>query len=146
MLSILHLANTINRWVFFLCYTIPPSLIPLSSSHDRLPLLARFSFRPSKLPSQTSLIASIGSMASSTTSSRVWILIFVIFMMLLVMLSEARSFKQKRIDSHLLLEDLGYDKVKLHYFQRKSTLDSGTARVSPGGPNADHHSNPPGRY
>ncbi|KAG8635435.1 hypothetical protein MANES_16G036050v8 [Manihot esculenta] len=44
----------------------------------------------------------------------------------------------KRIDSSSLLERLGYDLSKMKHVMK----DTSTSRVSPGGPNPDHHSEP----
>ncbi|GAY66788.1 hypothetical protein WN943_010248 [Citrus x changshan-huyou] len=77
---------------------------------------------------------------ASQTASRVLMLFFVVLLILLLILrSEARSLKQTRIDSRLLLNDLGYDKYKLEYFRHESIFDSGTRRVSPGGPDPNHN-------
>ncbi|KAK8710071.1 hypothetical protein V6N13_145413 [Hibiscus sabdariffa] len=62
------------------------------------------------------------------------------FFLLLLMTSQARSV----LPSRLLLRELGYDRPKLEHFRQVFASKPGSDRVSPGGPDPEHHSNPPG--
>lgn len=69
--------------------------------------------------------------------------VFIVMLMMLVVSSEARvphrfSTLQPKIDSKLILRQLGYDVLKLEYYARRM-LNSDTERVSPGGPDSQHH-------
>ncbi|KAJ0113464.1 hypothetical protein Patl1_02402 [Pistacia atlantica] len=62
-------------------------------------------------------------------------------MILVVMKCEARSLKWKKIDSRLLLRELGYNNLQVRTY-RWDGVNPG--RVSPGGPDSAHHvSEPP---
>lgn len=73
---------------------------------------------------------------------RVLILFLVVFSTFF-MSSQARILMRKRVDSHILLHDLGYDETKLKNYHRMSTMDAGANRVSPGGPDPQHHARRP---
>ncbi|KAJ8761486.1 hypothetical protein K2173_001620 [Erythroxylum novogranatense] len=45
----------------------------------------------------------------------------------------------KRVDSSSFWHELGYDLSKVRYIQRSVVTDASTARVSPGGPDPEHH-------
>ncbi|OAY24908.1 hypothetical protein MANES_17G053400v8 [Manihot esculenta] len=47
----------------------------------------------------------------------------------------------KRIDSNTLLERL-YDLSKMKHVMKEKEMDTSTSRVSPGGPDPEHHSEP----
>ncbi|KAK3184029.1 hypothetical protein Dsin_031315 [Dipteronia sinensis] len=98
-------------------------------------------FKTTKLPSGTKLADQVAfdHMAYPTTKRATILLVLAVFM-ILVMRSEARSLK---LNGQTLLLELGYTKLKLEYYQRVSTQDSSTTRVAPGGPDPEHHSNPP---
>ncbi|XWS10950.1 hypothetical protein CRYUN_Cryun38cG0042400 [Craigia yunnanensis] len=70
-------------------------------------------------------------------------LLFMIILLMLVMRnSEARSnhgisTMAEKIDSKTILEKLGYDVSKIAYYRRM--LGSDPVRVSPGGPDPQHH-------
>lgn len=52
------------------------------------------------------------------------------------------SMAQKGIDSHLILREMGFDTPKMEYYRKRSLLDAETTRVSPGGPDPEHHRKP----
>lgn len=72
------------------------------------------------------------------------ILVLVVLLILVLRTSEARPFAVRRINSQSFLHELGYDKFKLDYYRRISKQDTGTARISPGGPDPGHNSAPTG--
>ncbi|KAJ0045985.1 hypothetical protein Pint_04688 [Pistacia integerrima] len=73
----------------------------------------------------------------------------LVMFLVLVVISEAQvsagipAALAEKIDSKLILRKLGYDVSKLERYGRKLMLGSGTQRVSPGGPDSQHHSLPP---
>lgn len=85
-------------------------------------------------------------MASSSTAMRVWLLILLIFSVHVIS-SVAKNFDnrktlKKRIDSAAILREMGYDMAKLKvkgYIRDAEDKD----RVTPGGPNGQHHNEPP---
>ncbi|XVE86378.1 hypothetical protein DITRI_Ditri18aG0030100 [Diplodiscus trichospermus] len=60
------------------------------------------------------------------------------------MSSEAQCLVHKTIRSRFLLHKFGYDKTKLEYYRQVFASKAASDRVSPGGPDSEHHSNPPG--
>lgn len=63
---------------------------------------------------------------------------------MLVSNSEARVYykqptMQKRISSQLYFRSFGVDEPKLKHYQKRSMLDASATRVSPGGPDPEHH-------
>ncbi|WRX11296.1 hypothetical protein QQP08_003783 [Theobroma cacao] len=67
-----------------------------------------------------------------------------VFFVVLMMSSQAQSVAKKTIRSRLLLHELGYDRTKLEYHRQVFALDAGYDRVSPGGPDPEHHFHSPG--
>ncbi|KAF5731401.1 hypothetical protein HS088_TW18G00078 [Tripterygium wilfordii] len=76
-------------------------------------------------------------MAKSTAAGV--LVLLLISLVILSMDTEARVLMKRNPDQghHLLLE-LGYTKPKLEYYRRVS-MDSNPLRVSPGGPDPEHH-------
>ncbi|XVF70095.1 hypothetical protein PTKIN_Ptkin11bG0134700 [Pterospermum kingtungense] len=79
---------------------------------------------------------------ATTTNTRLLLLFMIIVLMLVMRNSETRSSygiptTTEKIDSRTLLEKLGYDASKIAYYRR--ILDVDPERVSPGGPNGQHH-------
>lgn len=74
--------------------------------------------------------------------TRVFLLSLVITLML-VPSSDARlSCKlavSKKFDNHHILRELGYDGSKIEYHRRRWMLGAAPERVSPGGPDPQHH-------
>ncbi|OMO93851.1 hypothetical protein CCACVL1_06325 [Corchorus capsularis] len=71
------------------------------------------------------------------------LMIFLI-VILSLMSSQARILKgeramQKNIDNQLLLHELGFDLSKLKAYRKMSTPEPRSDRVSPGGPDPQHH-------
>lgn len=73
-------------------------------------------------------------------------LLFVLIVMssMLVASSEARLSHQfsvlpEKINSKLILRQLGYDVSKLENYGGRRMLNSDTQRVAPGGPDPQHH-------
>lgn len=72
-----------------------------------------------------------------------YLMCIVIFAML-VSNSEARvyymqSTMQKHVGSQLYFRSFGVDELKLKHYQKRSMLDASATRVSPGGPDPEHH-------
>ncbi|EEF37260.1 conserved hypothetical protein [Ricinus communis] len=78
-------------------------------------------------------------MANST--AKCLLILSMIVFMILIMRSEARV----ELNSRLLLRDMGYTESKLEHHRRISRLNSDTDRLSPGGPDPEHHSHSPGK-
>ena len=94
---------------------------------------------------ESSLVTSSSTFACMTNQTGVRVLIlFLVFFSTFFMSLQARiPIVHKRIDSQILLHDLGYDETKLKHYHRLSTMDAGANRVSPGGPDPQHHSRRP---
>ncbi|GLT93961.1 hypothetical protein SLE2022_117260 [Rubroshorea leprosula] len=70
--------------------------------------------------------------------------IFWVALMALAMSSLARPLLlHKRIESRLLLLKLGYDEKSLGHYKQVFASTAGGDRLSPSGPDPEHHSHPP---
>lgn len=83
---------------------------------------------------------------STASNAKLFLLFTIILLMLVVTNSEARSYSgittvTKKINSRTFLEKLGYDVPKIAYYRR--VLGSDPQRISPGGPDPQHHYQPP---
>ncbi|GLT38831.1 hypothetical protein SLA2020_130530 [Shorea laevis] len=69
-------------------------------------------------------------------------MVFFAVLMVVALSTLARPLLQNKVESHLLLQEPGYDEKKLEHYQHvfASTID--TDRKVPGGPDPIH--NPPG--
>lgn len=92
-------------------------------------------FHPLHLTLLTSTLSNYRALMASQRPTRV-LVIFVIFTILVATKCEARSLKEKKIDSGLLLRELGYNKLEVRSYRRDG---ANTGRVSPGGPDPAHH-------
>ncbi|KAL5793662.1 hypothetical protein ACOSP7_002256 [Xanthoceras sorbifolium] len=87
--------------------------------------------------------------SSSTHVVTMLMLFIVVFSLLFVSLQAARTLRGDHDhqamqsinrDSHALLHELGFDLSRLKHYQKlSSTLHAGSDRVSPGGPDPQHH-------
>ncbi|GLU04073.1 hypothetical protein SLE2022_212380 [Rubroshorea leprosula] len=70
-------------------------------------------------------------------------MVFFAVLMGLALSALARPILQKKIESRLLLQELGYNEKKLAHYRYvfASTIDKD--RLSPGGPDPEHNSGPP---
>ncbi|GLU04085.1 hypothetical protein SLE2022_212500 [Rubroshorea leprosula] len=70
-------------------------------------------------------------------------MVFFAILMALTLSTQARPPLQNKVESHLLLQEPGYDETKLEHYQHlfASTID--TDRKTPGGPNPIHNPPPP---
>ncbi|GLU04081.1 hypothetical protein SLE2022_212460 [Rubroshorea leprosula] len=68
-------------------------------------------------------------------------MVFFAILMALALSAQAQAPLQNKVESHLLLQESGYDEKKLQHYHHvfASTID--TDRQTPGGPNPIH--NPP---
>ncbi|GLU04082.1 hypothetical protein SLE2022_212470 [Rubroshorea leprosula] len=68
-------------------------------------------------------------------------MVFFAVLMALALSAQSQAPLQSKVESHLLLQEPGYDDKKLEHYQHvfASTID--TVRQTPGGPNPIH--NPP---
>ncbi|MBA0557242.1 hypothetical protein Goshw_011706 [Gossypium schwendimanii] len=89
-----------------------------------------------------SLISTATTTSSSLTMARLSFLA-AFFVVLLMSSSQAQSLVQKKISSRLLLRELGYDRNKLEHYRQVFALKADSDRVSPGGPDHEHHAHPP---
>ena len=99
---------------------------------------------------QATLLSSSASLLcimANSTSIRVPILILVLLLMLMTS-SEARTFHgvqsritHKRVDSSSILRDLLMMRYEYNY--RRAMEEVGPKRLRPGGPDPQHHSQPP---
>ncbi|KDP31777.1 hypothetical protein JCGZ_12238 [Jatropha curcas] len=80
---------------------------------------------------------------ANPTGKQALVLFLIVFMVLMIR-SEARVHR-KELDSRQLLREMGYTGSKLEYHRRISLLNSDIDRVSPGGPDPEHHSHSPGK-
>ncbi|XP_050220268.1 CLAVATA3/ESR (CLE)-related protein 5-like [Mercurialis annua] len=86
-------------------------------------------------------------MARSQKSSALLVLVFVFVTLTLVTTSHARltrtklySSMRKKIDVRVILRELGYDDSRLEYYNHRRWLQGAEPdRVSPGGPDPQHH-------
>ncbi|WCJ30922.1 CLAVATA3/ESR-RELATED 5 [Euphorbia peplus] len=78
------------------------------------------------------------------TSKQLLLSLMIVFLMF-SMKSDAR-YLRKELDSRLLLLEMGYTESKLEYHRRITEQTPGAIdRVSPGGPDPEHHSHSPGK-
>ncbi|KAK8586765.1 hypothetical protein V6N13_085789 [Hibiscus sabdariffa] len=83
-------------------------------------------------------MAKYSTIASAST-------VFLILFLLLPMSSQARILgrvdrdKRSASDSQHLLHELGFDLSRLNRYQKSATRESIPDRVSPGGPDPQHH-------
>ncbi|KAK2977928.1 hypothetical protein RJ640_016605 [Escallonia rubra] len=84
---------------------------------------------------------------AANTDQRALLFLFTISFALLIT-SEARTLlrevraMQEKTDSQLMLREFGFDSFTLEYYRRRS-LGASSDRVAPGGPDPQHHSQPP---
>ena len=83
-------------------------------------------------------------MANILTATRVLVVLLVVFMMLM-RFEAAPIHTLKEFDKRLLLSKVLNAKSRMEFHGRRMSIsESPTDRVSPGGPNHEHHSHPPG--
>ncbi|KAF8008038.1 hypothetical protein BT93_K1890 [Corymbia citriodora subsp. variegata] len=80
-------------------------------------------------------------MAGFSNARRV--LLAAVLLVFLVVNVQGRALPDKRIDSRLLLRQLGDDGAEPSSDERASTMDVDPTKVAPGGPNPHHHFTPP---
>ncbi|OAY35319.1 hypothetical protein MANES_12G091100v8 [Manihot esculenta] len=68
------------------------------------------------------------------------LVVFMVALIILVMRSEAKVTRNE-LHSRLLLREIGYTESKLEY--HRQIFKQNSDRVSPGGPDPEHHSHPP---
>ena len=81
---------------------------------------------------------------SNLLKAKVVILLSLIIVLMIVVSFEARlshdfSIIPKGIDNHLMLHELQYQGLKIQNYRRRLMQGTGTQRVSPGGPDGQHH-------
>ncbi|XP_015881252.3 CLAVATA3/ESR (CLE)-related protein 5-like [Ziziphus jujuba] len=79
-------------------------------------------------------------MAKANSTAQILLLFFLVFSLTFISL-QARIFQdhqhiRRKIDSNSLLHELGFDLSKLEKYSTRRSLSD---RVSPGGPNSQHH-------
>lgn len=84
---------------------------------------------------------------ANSTAERIPLLILIIIFLAFFVTSESRIFHyggvpsiEKNFDSQLFLLKLGFDPSILENYRRRSLI---TDRAAPGGPNPQHHYQPP---
>ncbi|OMO74840.1 hypothetical protein CCACVL1_16435 [Corchorus capsularis] len=80
---------------------------------------------------------------ATASKTRLMLLFIMILLMVIMRNSEARpshgiSTTAKKVDSGAILKKLGYDLSKIAYYRRMLSGDIPN-RVSPGGPDPQHH-------
>ncbi|KAJ7948404.1 CLAVATA3/ESR-RELATED 6 [Quillaja saponaria] len=76
-------------------------------------------------------------------TARNFLVLLVVVFTLLVAGSESRELGLKGVHGHVLLQKLGYDRSRLDFYRRIYRRNSQAARISPGGPDGQHHMHSP---
>ncbi|GLU04092.1 hypothetical protein SLE2022_212570 [Rubroshorea leprosula] len=69
-------------------------------------------------------------------------MVFFVVLMALAINALAQPLLQKKVESYLLLQELGYDEKKLEHYRHVFTSTADGDRLSPSGPDPKHNSGP----